>query len=84
MAYDRIVKLDDHDYSSEDFHGFIENMKADWEQHYDVRCDNYVEMLKCIYGSGTIVGPLFAHYKCELQKDRTLELLGICTMLSIE
>lgn len=64
-------------YSSDDLHTFVSNMKTSWEKYYQEQCDNYYKVLKANYGPGTIVGPIFANYKYEMQKEWALRILDI-------
>ena len=59
-------------------------MKSNWEQYYQVQCENYLKTLQAIYSGGTIVGPLFANYKYKMQKEWTLQLVDICEQLDID
>ena len=84
MEYDGIVQPSDHYYSSDDLHTYVSNLKTNWEKYNQVQCENYLETLRAIYGSGTVVGPIFADYKYELQKDWALQLVVIWQQLSFE
>ena len=64
-------------YSSDALHTFVSNMKTSWEKYYQEQCDNYYKVLKANYGPGTIVGPIFANYKYEMQKEWALRILDI-------
>lgn len=81
MEYDGIIKLSDDYYSSDDLHTFVLNMKTNWEQYNQVQCDNYMKTLRTIYASGTIVGPLYADYEYEMQKEWALQLVDIYEQL---
>ena len=81
MEYKGNVQLSVTDYSSEDFHTFVSNMKTNWEEYSQKQCENYLKTQLYIYDSGTIVGPIMAHYKYELQKDWALEIVGIYEQL---
>lgn len=83
IEYDGIIQPSDSYYSSEDLHMFLSNMKTNWEQYYQVQCENYVGTLQCIYGPGTIVGPISGDYRYKLQKDWALFILEICEQLGI-
>ena len=84
MEFDGIVQLSENNYSSDDLHIFVSNMKTNWEEYNQEQCANYVKTLQTIYGSGTIVGPIFADYKYEMQKDWALQLVGIYQQLYLE
>lgn len=84
MNYDGIVQLDDNHYSADDLHSFVSNMKTNWEEYNQEQCANYVKILQTIYGSGTVVGPSFAVYKYEMQKEWALQIVGIYEQLYIE
>lgn len=84
LKYDGIAQLKENQYSSDDLHTFVVNMKTNWEAYYQVQCENYVKTLQTIYGSGTIVGPVFADYKYEMQKEWALQLVGIYQQLNAE
>lgn len=84
MEYDGIFQPNENYYSSDDLHTFVSNMKINWEQYNQVQCENYVKTLRTIYGSGTVVGPIFADYKYEMQKEWALQLVGIYEQLYIE
>lgn len=81
MKYDGIIQLNENYYSSDDLHTFVSNMKISWEQYYQEQCENYFKTLQTIYGAGTIVGPIFADYKYEMQKEWALQLVGIYQQL---
>lgn len=72
MAYD----LDD-DSTSEYLHTHVTNMKNEWESYYLIQSENYQNVLLTIYGGGTIVGPVFADYQYEMQRDWALRLVHI-------
>ncbi len=81
MEYDGIVQIDETCiYSSDDFHKFIKNMKTSWEKYHTVQCENYEKALYAIY-AGSIVGPIFADYKYDAQKDWALQLVAIYEQL---
>ena len=81
MEYDGIVQIDETCiYSSDDFHNFIKNMKTSWEKYHTVQCENYEKALYAIY-AGSIVGPIFADYKYDAQKDWALQLVAIYEQL---
>lgn len=84
MEYDGIDPPNDYYYTSDDFHTFVSNMKADWEQYYRVQCGNYLNTMQAIYTSGTIVGPIVARYEYEMQREWALQLVGIYQQLYIE
>lgn len=84
MEYDGTIQLNESSYSSDDLHTFVSNMKTNWEQYNQVQCENYGKTLQAIYGSGTIVGPIFAGFQYEMQKEWALQLVGICEQLNIE
>lgn len=69
MEHDGIVQPSDNYYSSDDLHTFVSNMKANWEQYNQTQCDNYMKVLQTVYAGGTIVGPIFADYQYEMQKN---------------
>lgn len=84
MEYDGFTELDENNYSSDDLHTFVSNMKTNWEEYNEEQCTNYMKTLQTIYGGGTIVGPIFADYKYEMQKDWALQLVGIYQQLYVE
>lgn len=84
MEYDGIIQPNEDYYSSDDLHTFVSNMKNNREQYHQVQCENYVKTLQTIYGRGTIVGPVFADYKYNMQKEWALELVYICQHIGIE
>ena len=51
-------------------------MKTSWEKYHAEQCENYEKALYAIY-AGSIVGPIFADYKYEAQKDWALQLVSI-------
>jgi len=69
---------------NDNLHTYILNMKNNWEEYYQTQCENYIEILHSIYDHGTIIGPIFAHYKYELQKDWALRLVEIYEQSHIE
>lgn len=83
MAYDGVVQLNENYASSDDLHTYVSNMKSNWEQYYQVQCENYLNTLKATYGAGTIVGPIMADYEYNMQMEWTLQLAGICQQLRI-
>ena len=84
MKYNDIIQPADYYYSFDDLHTFVSNMKSNWEEYSEKQCENHLRTLQTIYGSGTIVGPLYADYRYKMQKDWALEILGICVSLGIE
>ena len=68
-------------YSSDDFHKFIKNMKTSWEKYHAVQCENYEKALYAIYSGGSLIGPVFADYKYEEQKEWALQLVSIYEQL---
>lgn len=84
MEYDGTIQLSESSYSPDDLHTFVSNMKTNWEQYNQVQCENYGKILQAIYGSGTIVGPIFAGYQYEMEKGWALQLVGICEQLHIK
>ena len=81
MEYDGIVQMAETCiYSSDDFHKFIKNMKTSWEKYHAEQCENYGKALYAIY-AGSIVGPIFADYKYDAQKDWALRLVSIYEQL---
>jgi len=81
MAYDGITQPSEAYYSSDDLHTFVSNMKTSWEQYNQVQCENYLKTLQTIYGGGTIVGPIMADYKYDMQKEWALRLVKIYQQL---
>ena len=77
MEYDGVIQPSEAYYSSDDLYTFVSNMKINWEQYNQEQCDSYMKTLQTIYGAGTIVGPLFAEYEYEMQKDWALQLVEI-------
>ncbi len=84
MAFDENIAPSEIYYSTDDLHTFVSNMKISWEQYYQEQCENYIKTLQAIYNGGTIVGPIFAVYKYEMQKEWALQMVGICQLLFIE
>lgn len=84
MKYDGIIQMSDTHYSSDDLHMFVSNMKTNWEAYNQEQCTNYMKTLQTIYADGTIVGPIFANYKYEMQKVWALQLVGIYQQLYVE
>ena len=84
MNYDGLEDFKNVKSASDILHARVLEMKANWEEYYQDQCSDYVETLKVIYSGGTIISPLFAHYKCEMQKDWALELVGIYEQLYID
>lgn len=70
--------------SAEEFHAYISNMKSSWEQNYQVMYENYFGTLEYIYGTGTIVGPVAAQFRYNMQRDWALLILDICDQLGME
>ena len=82
MEYDGIVQMDETCiYSSDDFHKFIKNMKTSWEKYHAEQCENYEKALYAIYNGGSLIGPVFADYKYEEQKEWALQLVSIYEQL---
>lgn len=81
MKYNGIISLNENYYSSDDLHIFVSNMKTTWEEYKQEQCDNYLKTLQTIYEGGTIVGPLFAEYRYEMQKEWALQLVDIYEQL---
>ena len=84
MEYDGIITPNEIYYSSDDLHTYVSNMTTNWEQYHRVQCENYVKTLQTIYADGTIVGPIFADYKYEMQKEWALQIVGIYEQLYIQ
>ncbi len=84
MEYDGIVRPSEDYYSSDDLHTFVKNMKVNWDEYSEEQSENYRQTLFAIYSGGTISGPIFAHYKYELQMEWALQILDICQQLHIE
>lgn len=84
MKYDGIIQPSESYYSSDDLHTFVSNMKANWEAYNQKQCENYLKTLQSIYDGGTIVGPIYASYKYEKQKEWALQVVGIYEQLNIE
>jgi len=82
--YDRIMRYED---TSEDgvlaseLHTSVAKMKADWEVYAQAECENYANTLNAIYRGGTIMQPMLADHKYELQKEWALQLIYIYEML---
>ena len=81
MEYNGIIQGSDDYYSSDDLHTFVSNMKTSWEQYNQTQCENYIKVLETIYAGGTIVRPIFADYKLNLQKEWALRLVIIYDQL---
>lgn len=81
MEYNGIIQGSDDYYSSDDLHTFVSNMKTSWEQYNQTQCENYFKVLETIYAGGTIVRPIFADYKLNLQKEWALRLVIIYDQL---
>lgn len=84
MEYDDIIRPGEAYDSSDDLHAFVSNMKTNWEEYYRVQSENYLGTLKCIYGTGTIVGPVAASQRYSMQRDWALLILEICDLLGIQ
>ena len=84
MEYDGIIEPSEDYDSPDDLHAFVSNMKKNWDQYYQVHLENYVGTLKCIYGTGTIVGPVAASQRYSMQRDWALLILEICDLLGIQ
>lgn len=69
-------------YSTDNLRGAVSAMKTDWEAYYEAECENYRTTLLCIYGPGTIVGPILADYQYQMYKDWALKLVGIYEQLA--
>lgn len=67
--------------TSEDLHTYVTNMKNDWEAYYASQCENYEKTLVAIYGGGSIIGPIFADYQYNMQRDWALRLVKIYQQL---
>ncbi len=84
MEYDGLVEYSEFSYSSEDFHTFLSSMKTNWEEYYNVECENYYGILQSIHGPGTIVPVLMSEHQCELTREWAIELIDIASLLGIE
>ena len=90
--YKKLMEYEDPDlqdyfgyiYTTDDLHVFVTNMKESWEAYRDCQCENYNKVLYTIHGPGTMVGPLMAEYRYEMQMEWTLELVEICERFGIE
>lgn len=67
--------------TSEDLHTYVTNMKTEWEAYYAAQCENYEKTLVAIYGGGTIVHPIIASYKYNMQREWALRLVTIYEQL---
>ena len=70
--------------SSEDFHGYISDLKTNWEEYYAVECETYNNIIHWMYDPGTIVPVLMSEHSCELTREWTIELIDIAYSLGIE
>ncbi len=84
MAYDDVELVEAYNYSADDLHTFVSNMKTNWEQYNQTACENYRKVLQTQYGLGSIVGPIFAEYQYEKQKEWALELVGIYQQFHVD
>ena len=71
-------------YTSDEMHGFLSDMKENWEKYYQVQTDNYQKVLVSFYTTGTIVGPLMAAYEYEMKKDWALQVVDMCEHFYLE
>lgn len=63
--------------TSEDLHTYVTNMKTAWETYYSAQCENYQKTLVAIYAGGTIVHPIIADYKYDMQREWALRLVTV-------
>lgn len=84
MNYNGIVAESEEFYSSDDLHTFVSNMKKSWELYYQEQCENYEKALATIYSKGSVVGPIFADYQYEMQKEWALQLVYICQHIGLD
>jgi len=84
MEYDGIVQFEENEYSSDDLHTFVSDMKESWEEYYEEQAESYSKVLITIYKRGTVRGPIFADYKLEMNRDWALQLVNIYEALGIE
>ncbi len=83
MQYDGIISPAEHYATSEDLHAYVTELQTEWNRHYETKCEQYLKILKACYQGGTIVVPLMAQYRYNLQMEYALELVGICQMFQI-
>lgn len=81
MEFDGILQLNDHYYSSDDFHTFISEMKTNWEQYYQVESENYLKMLEAVNTGSSNTVTMMARYEYEMQKEWALKLINIYLMI---
>lgn len=67
--------------TSEDLHTYVTNMKTAWEAYYAAQCENYEKTLVAIYAGGTIVHPIIADYRYDMQREWALRLVTIYEQL---
>ena len=84
MEYDGKIQPSENYHSSDDLHTFVSNMKANREEDYQKQCEEYLQTLQSTYGGGTIIGPIYASYQYEMQKEWALQIVGIYEQLNIE
>ncbi len=75
IADDYYNKIMDSAKISKDYKNNVFNMKINWEKDSEKQYSDYVANLQATYSGGTIIGPLAANYKYEMQKKWALQLV---------
>ncbi len=70
--------------TTDDLHSSVSDMKSKWEKSSKEQYANYVKTLETTYKGGTIIGPIAANYKYQLQKEWALQLIGIYEELDVK
>ena len=84
MKYTGAARLDGKQYSADELHTFVSDMKTNREAEDKVNSENCYKELQNTYGGGSAIGPIFANYKYEMQKEWALKLVEIYQQLSAE
>lgn len=77
MEYNGSVTKTENYQDAEGLHSYLSTLKTTWENKIRTDCENELQRLKDTYGGGTIIGPSFAIFKLQKQKEWALEVVKI-------
>lgn len=77
MQYDNTAQIDESGVLIDDLQASVCKMKTNWDRYYKEQSEEYANTLYAIYNGGTLMRPMLADYKYELQKEWALKLVSI-------
>lgn len=81
MKYNASAKVDGKNYSAEELHTYVADMKTTTLADNDKKLQDRIAELQNTYDGGSIIGPLAANFEYQLQKEWALKLVGIYEQL---